>query len=310
MRAVLEELMCEESPHCLSLPHFLSRFSRHSVILRLAGKCVDLLERQRNYQEAIALLELLLSQKFFLSSGRGQKWERLVLDHERHTKDFNGAFLLTVEALRDPYLRGGHRLNILQRHTRLLKSAKVDACHKKDVDVETFKESISEPCEETIKANMFLESSAKNRAVFLSSSTNGDKLSHVEQHVITHYKQCGYPSGVHGEGSTVTSLFVLLFWDIIFMDVPNVFQTALQNSPLDMFSDSFYTSRATHLDTRIQFVYVATEQQLRDTITSTWKRHHNSHVACVDWSLFTSDVDAGKSLVGILPSLRRFLRSP
>lgn len=40
---------------------------------------------------------------------------------------------------------------------------------------------------------------------------------------------CGFALGVHGEGSTFSTLYGLLLWDIIFMDgIPDVFRNAYQ----------------------------------------------------------------------------------
>ncbi len=51
----------------------------------------------------------------------------------------------------------------------------------------------------------------------------------VEQLALYHYKQQGYPEGIHGEGLTFNILFILLMWDVIFCDsVPDVFRTPFQ----------------------------------------------------------------------------------
>lgn len=40
---------------------------------------------------------------------------------------------------------------------------------------------------------------------------------------------CGFALGVHGEGSTFSTLYGLLLWDVIFMDgIPDVFRNAYQ----------------------------------------------------------------------------------
>ena len=81
---------------------------------------------------------------------------------------------------------------------------------------------------ETMKAEMFLQNSSTQRAVFVSLSANDSSLSHVEQFVILHYKENGFPFGIHAEGSAVTTLFFLMFWDIVFMDVPDAFHGSFQ----------------------------------------------------------------------------------
>ena len=45
----------------------------------------------------------------------------------------------------------------------------------------------------------------------------------VENYTLSYYKEMGFPNGVHAEGSSYTFIFTLIFWDIIFMDVDDVF---------------------------------------------------------------------------------------
>merc|ERR1711962_783953 len=57
----------------------------------------------------------------------------------------------------------------------------------------------------------------------------------VEEFALRYYKENrGFAEGLHGEGSIFSALFVLLFWDVIFMDgIPDVFWNPFQTMPLD-----------------------------------------------------------------------------
>lgn len=301
--------------YCLKVPTYLACFSKELVIIRLVQKCVDILEKQRCYSEAVTLLELLLAQKYVRFSSRGYLWERLILDVERYIKDKNRAFVLTTKALNDPFLRTGRRYDIIQRNKRLKKSSKNS---KNDyLCDEDFFEEITQPNEETIQANVFIESSKKNRAVFLSHESNDElSLSNVEQHVITHYKRFGFMVGKHGEGSTVTTLFFLLFWDIIFMDIENVFHSKYQIIPLDMFDDSFYVSRAESINKRMSMIYFASDDFFRTHIESTWKANYGTQTIGANWDIFNDEIEAselaiclgGKVLGGICELLSKDFR--
>ncbi|KAK1221684.1 hypothetical protein PQX77_015514 [Marasmius sp. AFHP31] len=48
---------------------------------------------------------------------------------------------------------------------------------------------------------------------------------------------------LHSETSILTTIFALLFWDIIFADVPGAFEAKFQAGPLDLVEDSFYHAR-------------------------------------------------------------------
>ena len=55
----------------------------------------------------------------------------------------------------------------------------------------------------------------------------------------------------HCEGRIVTTLFGLLFWDVLFASIPGAFETPYQFAPLDLAEDTFYYSRQHLIDPRI-----------------------------------------------------------
>ena len=51
----------------------------------------------------------------------------------------------------------------------------------------------------------------------------------VEEYALSYYRQQGFDQGIHGEGSTFSSLFCLFMWDIIFSrGIPDVFRSPFQ----------------------------------------------------------------------------------
>lgn len=81
----------------------------------------------------------------------------------------------------------------------------------------------------------------------------------TEQHVsvegmcLSHYRKVLGYKGYHSEGGILRTLFGLLFNDILFFNpyIPNVFQTAYQTCPLDLHTDSFYSSRVHEITQRV-----------------------------------------------------------
>jgi len=66
---------------------------------------------------------------------------------------------------------------------------------------------------------------------------------------------------VHGEGTTVQTLFTLLFWDIIFADgIVDVFCSRFQTFPLDICTDNFYTSRQEMIEQRLHSISESTDE--------------------------------------------------
>lgn len=60
------------------------------------------------------------------------------------------------------------------------------------------------------------------------------------------------PLRFHSESRVLTTIFGLLFWDIIFSDVPGAFETPYQIAPLDLSEDSFYRARKHAIDRRLE----------------------------------------------------------
>lgn len=55
----------------------------------------------------------------------------------------------------------------------------------------------------------------------------------------------------HAETSILTTIYSLLFWDIIFAPIPGAFETSFQTAPLDIGEDSFYAMRQDLIDDRL-----------------------------------------------------------
>jgi Fanconi-associated nuclease 1 len=72
----------------------------------------------------------------------------------------------------------------------------------------------------------------------------------VEEMCLSWYRSQGW-KGYHSEGGILRTLFAYLFFDVLFVYVPNVFQTAFQTCPLDLHSDAFYPARASEINHRL-----------------------------------------------------------
>lgn len=67
-------------------------------------------------------------------------------------------------------------------------------------------------------------------------------------------------SGIHAEGSVISCLFGLFFWDILFMDVPDAFHSPYQTHPLDVYTEEFYYNRQTHIDKRLETIQNSSDE--------------------------------------------------
>ena len=66
--------------------------------------------------------------------------------------------------------------------------------------------------------------------------------------------------GIHAEGSVISCLFGLFFWDILFMDVPDAFHSPYQTHPLDVYTEEFYFNRQTHIDKRLEIIQNSSDE--------------------------------------------------
>ncbi|CAI5477695.1 unnamed protein product [Closterium sp. Yama58-4] len=81
-----------------------------------------------------------------------------------------------------------------------------------------------------------------------------DEQCSVEQLALQHYasEEGGGWKGVHCEGSLWSTLFVLLFWDVIFAPVPDAFHHPFQTAPLDFGSPLFASTRLPLVRARLE----------------------------------------------------------
>ncbi|KAJ4477339.1 hypothetical protein J3R30DRAFT_3484850 [Lentinula aciculospora] len=83
---------------------------------------------------------------------------------------------------------------------------------------------------------------------------DGSSTCNVETRALQYYAQeerGGY-KGFHSETCILTTIFALLFWDIIFADIPGAFETRYQIAPLDLVEDSFYHARKEMIESRLK----------------------------------------------------------
>jgi len=78
----------------------------------------------------------------------------------------------------------------------------------------------------------------------------GDQIVNVETRALEHYEDLGF-KGFHCETKLLTTLFALLFWDVIFANIPGALETPFQDAPLDLCQDTFYYARKDLIEARL-----------------------------------------------------------
>uniref|UniRef100_A0A4W4HFC2 Fanconi-associated nuclease n=1 Tax=Electrophorus electricus TaxID=8005 RepID=A0A4W4HFC2_ELEEL len=289
------------------LPVFLRCFTVGWTYTRILSRGVEILQRLRRYEDAVEELRSLLSQSVFCPDSRGRWWDRLALDLHQHLKRPEQAISAIRDGLMDPLVRTGHRLSLHQRAVRMselasfkkyrLQLRNLPAVHVQDVP------------HVTIRGQLFPHEGGTGKSVFLRPAAADEGsgegrdtvvMCSVEELALAHYRELGFDQGIHGEGSTFSTLFGLLMWDIIFTEgVPDVFRTPYQTCPLDLHTDSFYENRREAIETWVELLRQASTETLRTLLADVWHSQQGRPCALVNWERFSSLQEA-QSLVACL----------
>lgn len=278
-------LRCHED-----LPLFLRCFTVGWIYTRILSLFVEILQRLHMYEEAVRELESLLSQRIYCPDSRGRWWDRLALNLHQHLKRLEPTIKCITEGLADPEVRTGHRLSLYQRAVRLRESP---SCKKFRRLFQQLPEMAVQDVKHVTIMGRLCPQRGMGKSVFVMEAGEAADpttvLCSVEELALAHYRRSGFDQGIHGEGSTFSTLCGLLLWDIIFMDgIPDVFRNACQAFPLDLCTDSFFASRRPALEARLQLIHDAPAESLRAWVAATWQEQEGRVASLVSWDRFTS----------------------
>ncbi|KAF9532855.1 VRR-NUC domain-containing protein [Crepidotus variabilis] len=116
----------------------------------------------------------------------------------------------------------------------------------------------------------------------------GGEIVNVETRALEDYEDKGY-IGFHCETTLLKTLFGLLFWDIIYADVPGAFDTPYQICPLDLFHDSFYRARKDKIEKRSKELQQGKAAEILERHDDELRARACLNVA-VKWELCTKEV--------------------
>ncbi|XP_042330800.1 fanconi-associated nuclease 1 isoform X1 [Sceloporus undulatus] len=282
--------------HHAALPEYLRRFTVGWVYTRILSRGVEILQRLHMYEEAVEQLQDLLAQEIYCMDSRGRWWDRLALNLHQHLKDTEKAVQCIRKGLLDPFVRTGHRLSLSQRAQKIRESP---VCKKfRSVLQDLPLLHVEDVAHVTIKGKLCPQTGMGKSVFIMEDLSMGDQgedlepstfMCSVEELALAHYKQNGFNQGIHGEGSTFSTLYGLLMWDILFMDgIPDVFRNHYQAFPLDLYTDSFYENRQAALESRLELLYNASAETLQDWIGDVWNAQEGKAAALISWERFSS----------------------
>ena len=269
---IAEEQHKEDNVYDSGEGAYLRRFSPGWVYTRIVHKVATIvLARLKHHKREYDVLTDLLTQRLFHPTRRGIWYQRKALLEEHYMAeldpDFDPQNVFFQEQLRKRWKRVAlatceqglqdsqthviyhydlqKRIRKLEKQLKIAKRLQHDFGHLR----------LAQPAERTVKGIQIVEEhepavdrrGAKTKWV---DEEDGETECSVEAMCLTCYRQHGW-KGYHAEGGIIRTLFAYLFYDILFLYIPNVFQTPYQTCPLDLHTDAFFPSRASEIYGRL-----------------------------------------------------------
>jgi len=295
---------------------YLRRFSPAWVYTRIVHKAMYVLGRFKKHQREHAITTELLKQQLFHAARRGAWYTRKALleEHymfaiqpmpnitsiEQQKKHWKRISLRTCEeGLQDKDCHVIYHYDLQKRIKKLEKQLKIPMREQHDFGHVL----LTKPTEVTVEGvqikKQYLPTKRKSsvgvieerqrstKTIWVDELEDGAECS-VEEMCLSWYRSQGF-KGYHAEGGIIRTLFAYLFYDIIFVYIPNVFQTAYQTCPLDLHTDAFFPSRASEINHRlVEIGNGAAERLIREVYDR--EREKKTCIIGLNWDFELDDL--------------------
>ena len=313
----------EDSIYATGEGAYLRRLSPAWVYTRIVHKGAYVLGKFKHHKREHETLLELLSQRLFHTSRRGDWYQRKALleehymyalcaneaegrNEEAQKKHWKRIALATCEeGLEDRLVHLIYHHDLQKRVTKLEKALKVPKRLQHDFG----HVRLAKPVERTFYGTQIVRSDS---AATTATSANGSRRNSgtgrrstktiwvdpgvdegagecsVESMCLSQYRALDY-RGYHSEGGILKTLFGYLFFDVLFVYIPNVFQTPYQTCPLDLHTDAFYPSRISEVNARLNEISNGDAGVLIQRI---WDEHYKKRTCVIglDWKFELEDL--------------------
>ncbi|KAH0403572.1 hypothetical protein KCU89_g1999, partial [Aureobasidium melanogenum] len=302
-----EEQQKEDSIYMTGEGAYLRRLSPAWVYTRIIHKGAYVMGKFKDHKREYETLEELLRQKLFHTSRRGDWYQRKALleEHYMHAlmpaqgrgeeaqkKHWKRVSLQTCEAgLQDRLVHLMYHHDLQKRVMKLEKALRVPMREQHDFS----HVRLAKPVERVFYGTRIQRPEQPNetrrggKTIWIDPGENENEGEcSVEAMCLSQYRSLGY-RGYHAEGGIVRTLFAYLFFDILFVYIPDVFQTPYQTCPLDLHTDAFYPSRISEINQRLNEI---NNGEARNLIQRVWDDHHGKETCVVglSWSYELEDL--------------------
>ncbi|KAF2085644.1 hypothetical protein K490DRAFT_46154 [Saccharata proteae CBS 121410] len=300
---------------------YLRRLSPAWVYTRIVHKAAFVIGKLKDHAREHSLLTELLTQRLFHASRRGQWYQRKALLEEHYmatlspsegrnndaqSKHWKRIALRTCEdGLQDPLVHLIHHYDLQKRVTKLERSLKIAkrfqhsfAHVRLAAPIETTVQGIQIVREPTTALKRSTSNSRTSspfptrrstKTIWLDPApSNPNAQVSVEEMCLSHYRSQGW-KGYHCESGILRTLFAYLFYDILFLYVPHVFQTPFQTCPLDLHTDGFYAARLSEINARLAALANGEGAAI---LRRVWEQHEGRRTCVVglDWGFEIEDL--------------------
>ncbi|KAH8676723.1 VRR-NUC domain-containing protein [Tricladium varicosporioides] len=296
---------------------YLRRFSPAWVYTRIIHKGTHVLGRFKDHVREHEVLNELLTQHLFHTARRGSWYQRKALleehymyalkpppkinDSDQQKKHWKRLSLQTCEqGLQDKDCHTIYHYDLQKRIKKLERNLKIVKREQHDFDHVL----LAKPVEVIVKGIQIKknyppmlrrksntpeveEKQRSTKTIWVDEAEGGGECS-VEAMCLSDYRLRGY-KGYHAEGGIIRTLFAYLFCDVLFVYIPNVFQTAYQTCPLDLHTDAFFPCRASEINHRLVEI---TNGDAAKIIRSISDRHRENRTCIIglNWDFELDDL--------------------
>lgn len=278
---------------------YLRRFSPAWVYTRIVHKAQHPLARYKEHKREHELMTELLSQRLFHAARRGSWYQRKALLEEHYMyaltpsggrsedankKHWKRVALRTCEqGLEDRECHIIYHYDLQKRIRKIEKQLRIPMREQHDFGHVLLAKAAEraivgqklEREEDPSRRNSMGGYGAKT--IWLDEHDTKEPVS-VELMCLSHYRHVLGWKGYHSEGSILRTLFGLLFSDVLFTYLPNVFQTAYQTCPLDLHTDAFYSARISEINARVNDLSNGLAAEI---IQQTWDTHYERRTCII-----------------------------
>ncbi|XP_004933488.2 fanconi-associated nuclease 1 [Bombyx mori] len=262
-----------------SLPEWLRRYTPPYIFVKILGEGIQSLKRNKSDVSsnfAVEILSVLIAQDSFRQHKKAGWYTEKALILQKYLGRHDEAAQLLLEGLQSNKLSDDAKdamrpqaVKISKQKTNVGNKLRIILNEIANENIKLEKDLSAEHLHKNPMDNWY-----KGKLKYEVCIDGIRQAIEVEDYCIWHYINNGtYTHGDHWEGRIITTIFFLLFWDIIYSKpahAPGIFLSRYQRYPLDLYCDSFYTNRKSEIDERLSSLAAGSAEDMLEAMRRVW----------------------------------------